>query len=138
MKTQGRKKIAALTLFVLAFVLGACVPMQAGAPAFPTGTLQMEGNQYRALQFNQDGTFGALDAGTVVAKGTYSAKGDVYTEESNDQGCPTPRHYRFTFDGSKLVFHPLEDPKTDTCPGRKADFSETVTWMLVKQAQLAD
>jgi hypothetical protein len=124
------KKIAELATFVLAFVLGACNSTSASAPAFPTGKFQLQGTPNRALQFNKDGTFAALLDTTQLAKGTYTAQGDVYTKTSNDQSCPSPRHYKYTFDGAKLVFHPVEDPATDPCDGRRGDFNEKVTWVL--------
>ena len=72
------------------------------------------------LQFNTDGTFTALDGTTQLAEATYSFKGDVFTEESNNQGCPTLKHYRFTFDGVNLKFSPMEDPTTDPCDEQRA------------------
>jgi hypothetical protein len=126
------KKIVVVALFVATFVLTACVPLATGAPAFPTGKYLMQSNFGRGFQFNKDGTWAAQAGDTQLAQGTYSVKGDVYTEESNNQNCPVPRHYKYTFDGSKLVFHPVEDPATDTCDGRKGDFSEEVTWLIVK------
>jgi hypothetical protein len=126
------KKIVLLATFALAFVLGACGPMPARPSNFPTGRLQQEGNEIRALQFNKDGTFRALAGDLRLAAGTYSVKGDVYTEESNDQSCPTSKHYKYTFAGGRLVFRPVEDPATDPCDGRKGDFNEKVTWVLAK------
>ena len=123
-------------MFVLALVLGACAPMPASAPAFPTGKFLLEGSQDRALQFNKDGTFAALllPGDIHLAGGTYSAKGDVFTEESNDQACISLRHYKYTFDGARLVFSPVEvyDPAKDSCAGRAADFNPDVTWVMAK------
>ena len=123
-------------MFVLALVLGACAPMPARAPAFPTGKFLLEGSQDRALQFNKDGTFAALllPGDVHLAEGTYSVKGDVFTETANNQGCITNRNYKYTFDGAKLVFTPVEayDPATDSCAGRAADFNPDVTWVMAK------
>lgn len=127
-----KKTIVLGMLFVLTVVLGACYPVQASGPAFPAGKLMRPDSQTRALQFNKDGTFSALDGTMHLAEGTYSVQGDVYTETSNNQGCPSPRHYKYTFNGSKLVFRPVEDPNTDPCDGRKGDFNETVTWTVAK------
>jgi hypothetical protein len=124
------KKIVVVALFVATFVLTACVPMAAKAPAFPTGKYLMQGNSARGFQWNKDGTWAAQAGDTQLALGTYSVKGDVYTEESNDQNCPSPRHYKYTFDGKKLVFYPVEDPATDPCDGRRGDFNEKVTWLI--------
>ena len=148
------KKIFVLTILVLVFVLAACgpivvpnaapasaLPKQGEAPTkpaaavasvFPTGTFLRQDSKSRGLQFNQDGTFAALDGTTHLAEGTYSVKGDVYTEESNNQSCPTHLHYKYTFDGVNLKFRPVEDPAKDPCEGRKGDFNETQTWVLTQ------
>lgn len=59
-------------------------------------------------------------------------KGDVYTEKSNNQACPSPMHYKYTFDGANLKFRSVEDPTKDPCEGRKGDFNETQTWVLTQ------
>ena len=105
-------------------------PAAAAASTFPVGVFLRADVEGSGLQFNKDGTFAALAGTTHLADGTYSVKGDVFTEESNDQGCPTPMHYKYTFDGVKLKFQPLEDPAKDPCGGRKDGFNETVTWVL--------
>jgi hypothetical protein len=102
------------------------------AAAFPTGTFGRTDDPSRGLQFNADGTFAALAGPTHLADGTYSVKGDVFTEESNNQGCPSPMHYKFTIDGANLKFSPVEDPAMDPCDGRKGDFNDAVTWVLKK------
>jgi hypothetical protein len=86
--------IVLLSMFVLTLVLGACAPMPASAPAFPTGKFLLEGAGDRALQFNEDGTFAALllPGDVHLAEATYSVKGDVFTETSNNQGCITNRN----------------------------------------------
>jgi hypothetical protein len=127
-----KKMVVLGMLLALIVVLGACYPVPASAPAFPVGKLMRPDSQTRALEFNKDGTFSALDGTTHLAEGTFSVQGDVYTETSNNQNCPSPRHYKYTFNGSKLVFRPIEDPATDTCPGRRLDFNETVTWTVAK------
>jgi hypothetical protein len=127
-----RNTTAVLAMFVLALLLAACYPTTASVSTFPTGKFKLQNSENRALQFNKDGTFAALDGDTQLAKGTYSANAGVYTVTSNDQDCIVPRHYNFTFDGTKLVFHPVEDPAADTCGGRRLDFNETVTWLMAK------
>lgn len=133
------KNIFVLATLVLVFVLAACspavpntAPADAPTTAFPTGKFLRGGSKDRGLQFNKDGTFFALAGNTHLAEGTYSLKGDVYTEESNNQDCPTPMHYKYTFDGVKLKFQPVEDPTKDPCAGRKGDFNETMTWVLTQ------
>lgn len=102
------------------------------AAAFPTGTLHRADDKSKGLQFNADGTFVVLDGTMQQAKGTYGVKGDVYTEESNNAGCVSPMHYRYTFDGANLKFYPVEDPAKDGCTSRAADFNEAVTWVLAE------
>ena len=63
-----------------------------------TGTDESE-----EISFTKDGTFAAFYYGAEVAKGTYSVKGDLYIEESNDQNCAkTPMSFRYTFDGTNF------------------------------------
>ncbi len=151
------KKFLVLIALVLSFALAACAPPAAptAAPAtapataaptatpataapttasFSTGVFSRSDDESRRLQFNQDGTFAALSGTTELASGTYSVKGDVFTEESNDQSCPTSKHYKYTFDGVNLKFQPVEDPAKDPCPGRRDDFNATRTWVLTPKA----
>jgi hypothetical protein len=116
------------------FALGMAWPFQVGgsAAAFPAGKFIQAGSQSRALQFNADGTFAALDGETRLAGGTYSVKDGVYTETSNDAGCSSPKSFRFAFDGAGLRFYPVNDPATDECQGRRDDFSPAQTWTLAK------
>jgi hypothetical protein len=102
----------------------------AATAAFPTGTFKPEGSAGKELTFNEDGTFVVQYESGHAVKGTYSVNGDVYTEESNDAGCPVPMHYEYAFDGVNLTFMPVEDPAEDPCGGRVSDFSETTRWVL--------
>jgi hypothetical protein len=138
------KKIFVLATLMLAFVLAACgpsapnaapadaptKPAEATTAAFPTGKFLREDSKSKGLQFNKDGTFLVLEGTSPFVEGTYSVKGGVYTEESNNQGCLTGLHYKYTFDGVNLKFQPVEDPIKDPCAGRRGDFNETVTWVL--------
>lgn len=145
-RSSPMKKIFVLATLVLAFVLAACGPItpnaapadaatkpaEATTAAFPTGKFLREDSKSNGLQFNEDGTFVVLESTSHLVEGTYSVKGDVYTEESNNAGCPTPMQYKYTFDGINLKFQPVEDPTKDPCAGRKGDFNETVTWVLTQ------
>ncbi len=97
-------------------------------------TIQVVNDGPESHEFNilklEDGTFAALAGTAQMTVGTYSVKGDIFTEESNNQGCPSPMHYKYTFDGVNLKFQPVEDPAKDPCDGRKGDFNETATWVL--------
>jgi hypothetical protein len=106
------------------------------AQAFAPGKYLRQGSPDRALQFNKDGTFVPLllPDNIHLAEATYSVKGNVFTETSNDQGCISNRHYNYAFDGAKLVFTPVEvyDPATDSCDGRASDLNPSVTWVMIK------
>jgi hypothetical protein len=132
------RTIVMLAVLVLALALSGCAAMTAAAPAappaFPIGKLTLQSDKTRTLQFNKDGTFAALASDMRLVGGTYTVQGDTYTEISDDQGCPSPRHYKFTITGTSLVFHPVEDPKTDPCDGRTSDFGETATWVISSPA----
>jgi hypothetical protein len=91
------------------------------------GTDESEG-----VYFNEDGTFTAFYYGADVAKGTYSVKGDLYVEESNDQNCgKSPMSFRYTFDGTNLKFELTDESKNDTCENRRQSF-DGVTYVLSK------
>ncbi len=149
------KTIFAVAALVLVFLLAACatpvlmtapvaaIPQATAVPAtamaqptaavvstFPTGMFQLKDTPSRGLQFNKDGTYFVLADGNHVVEGTYSAKGDVYTEESNNAKYPVPMQFKYTFDGANLKFQPVADPAKDTCDGRKGDFNDSKTWVL--------
>ena len=90
------EKIFVLATLVLVLVLAACgssvsngastsaTPKPADTPAkpaavvasvFPTGKFLLKDSKSRGLQFNEDGTFAALDGTTHLAEGTYSVSG---------------------------------------------------------------
>lgn len=105
--------------------------VNAVAAAFPTGRFQLKDTPERGLQFNKDGTFNVWADGSDIVDGTYGATDKVYTETSNTVGCPSHIHYSYTFDGANLKFTPLDEPAVDACTGRKGDFNNSVTWVLM-------
>jgi len=150
------KKIFTLAALVLMFILAACAtpvlkqvpvaaaPQPTALPAtaippptavldvlFPTGLFELKDTPARGLQFNKDNTFYVLADGKHVVEGTYSTKGNVYTETSNTVDCPSQMEYTFTFDGVDLIFKPVADPAKDPCDGRKTDFNDSKTWVLM-------
>jgi hypothetical protein len=128
-KTGGKMKklheiqIARLCLAVcllLSILLAACAAV--GTTAFPTGKFVRPNNKNYGLIFNKDGTFSVFDSGATIVNGKYSIKGDIYTDESNDQNCP-PMSFKYTFDGKKLNFSYVGKPTDDPCYGRRGDFN---------------
>ncbi len=121
----------ALVLLIATLILVGC-----GGSAeanFPTGKFIKEGTSDNGLIFRNDGSFSAfiLDGVTLV-NGTYTVKGDTFTETGNDGGCKSPVDFKYTFDGSKLTFNYAGNPEDDKdCSGRYADFNN-VTYTLSK------
>jgi hypothetical protein len=128
------KKIILLVIgMYLSLVVAACSAASSAESNFPTGKFVLPGtDESEGIYFNKDGTFTAFYYGADVAKGTYSVKGDLYIEESNDQNCgKTPMSFRYTFDGTNLKFELTEESKNDTCENRRQSF-DGVTYVLVK------
>ena len=128
------KKIILMVIgMVLSLVLTACSFASSDESNFPTGKFVLPGtDESEGIYFNNDGTFTAFYYGADVAKGTYSVKGNLYIEESNDQNCgKSPMSFGYTFDGTNLKFELTEESKNDTCENRQQSF-DGVTYMLVK------
>ena len=117
-------------LVLASLILSACG--SAGKSNFPTGKFTPPGKELEGLYFGEDGTWYAFSYGMHLAEGTYSVKGDVYTEETNNAGCTAPMKFHYTFDGTNLTFKYVDDPAKDAdCTGRNAGFNN-VTYMLAK------
>ena len=119
-------------LVLLSLLLAACGTTSSGDANFPTGKFIKSGTTNYGLIFNEDGTFSLFDGSSTLVRGTYSANGDTYTEESNDAGCTdVPKSFKYTFDGKNLTFNYIDNPEEDTCGGggRRADF-DNVTYTL--------
>ena len=127
---KNRFLIVGLVLFSL--ILSACGSSSSPAANFPAGKFTKPGNEYSGMYFDKDGTWYAFDYGLHLAEGTYSVKGDVYTEETNNGGCSAPMKFHYIFDGTNLTFSYVDDPAKDAdCTGRYEGFNN-VTYVLSK------
>jgi hypothetical protein len=137
------KKIFVIGLLLLSVTLAACSPTApttaptnavtatihpTEAPTelavnFPTGKFVKSNSPYHGIIFNKDGTFSVFDGSSTIANGTYRVEGDTYIETSNDENCPTPMSFKYTFDGTNLTFNYVSDPADDPCGGRRFDFN---------------
>lgn len=124
-------------LFLLTFVLLlALLTLSACGDAsqksnFPTGKFVTPDSTLSGLYFRDDGTWYAFYYGEHLAEGTYSVKGDKYTEKTNTGGCSAPISFQYTFDGTYLKFQYIGDPAKDDCEGRRNAFNNT-TYVLSK------
>lgn len=129
------KKIILLVVgMLISLVLAACGSASSSESNFPTGKFVLPGtDESEGIYFNEDGTFTAFYYGADVAKGTYSVKGDLFIDTTNnDQKCgKTPMSFRYTFDGTNLKFELTDESKNDTCENRRQSF-DGVTYVLVK------
>lgn len=128
------KKMYALPVLCLtlaSMVLAACGAASSGA-SFPTGRFIKSGSTDYGLLFNADGTFSVFQGDVTYIRGTYTVKGDVFTETSNDGGCSTNVDFNYTFDGMNLTFKYAGNAEDDAdCSGRYDDFNN-VTYTLSK------
>ena len=119
-------------LLLASMILTACGSSSSSASNFPTGKFTPPGKEMEGLYFDKDGTWYAFSYGMHPAEGTYSVKGDVYTEETNNADCKAPMKFHYTFDGTNLTFKYVDDPAMDAdCAGRYAGFNN-VTYVLSK------
>jgi hypothetical protein len=127
------KKIFVFCLLLLSVTLAACGTAASAEPAinFPTGKFVKSNDQDRGVVFNTDGTFSVFDGSMAIANGTYRVEGDTYIETSNDENCPVPMSFKYTFDGANLTFNYVSNPADDPCDGRRGDFND-VTYIISK------
>jgi hypothetical protein len=118
--------MVALTLFALA--LTACGG--SSSSGFPTGKFVDANNSEGGFIFNEDGTWESYNGIYTLAKGTYSATNDTYTEETSNSECPA-MSFKYTFDGENLTFQLTEEAQADPCSGRKDAFDNR-TYILTK------
>jgi uncharacterized cupredoxin-like copper-binding protein len=102
-------------------------PSAGPAAKFPTGRFVSVNDGALSHQFNDDGTFAFLIGEAPVVEGTYRTEGDLYVELSNndsDPACQDHPTYKWSFDGDRLSFSPVDD---DTCRPRREAFADTYT-----------
>ncbi len=124
-----------LSLLVLGLLLALLTLSACGESSqetnFPVGKFVTPGSTFSGLYFGDDGTWYAFDYGEHLAEGTYTIKGDTYTEKTNNAGCSAPISFHYTFDGTYLKFQYIGDPAKDDCEGRRNAFNNT-TYVLSK------
>ena len=127
------KNIFVIGLLLLSVTLAACGTTASTEPAinFPTGKFVKSNDQNHGVVFNNDGTFSVFDGSMTIANGTYGVEGDTYIETSNNQNCPVPMSFKYTFDGTNLIFNYVGNSADDPCGGRRADFNN-VTYIISK------
>ena len=122
------KKLFVIGLLLLSLMLAACG--SSSKSEFPTGKFVKSNNENHGFIFNEDKTFSVFDGSITIVNGTYSVDGDIFTDESNSQGCP-PLSFKYTFDGTNLTFNYVSNPADDPCGGRRSDFNNQ-TYILSK------
>ena len=122
------KKLFVVGLLLLSLMLAACG--SSSKSEFPTGKFVKSNNENHGFIFNEDKTFSVFDGSITIVNGTYSVDGDIFTDESNSQGCP-PLSFKYTFDGTNLTFNYVSNPADDPCGGRRSDFNNQ-TYILSK------
>ena len=129
---MNNNKALALVIGLMLIALAACAPASSAESNFPTGKFTLPGNESEGIYFNEDGTFTAFYYGADVAKGTYSVKGDLYIEETNNQNCrESPMSFKYTFDGTNLKFELTDESNNDICENRRLSF-DGITYVLTK------
>ena len=126
-----KKNVLLFVVLVLAsLILSACG--SSSKSGFPNGKfLNPNGKIGEGMEFNADGTWSAFNKTFTLAQGTYSVDGDVYTEKTNNAGCPDPMQYKYSFDGTNLKFELTDQSRNDSCAERKNGF-DGVTYVLSK------
>ena len=130
---KNKRLILVVNLLVLlSMILTACAATASNTSNFPTGKFMLVGNDFVGIQFNDDGTWYGLNYGQHDPTGTYSVRGDLFIEESNNYDCgESPMSFRYTFDGANLKFELTEESMGDICEGRKAAYDGT-TYVLTR------
>lgn len=122
--------VLVIGLLLASLVLSACG--SSDKSGFPTGKFIDPNSDIGAgMEFNADGTYRAFNSGYTLARGTYSIKGDLYIEETNNGNCPAPMEYKYSFDGTNLKFELTDQSRNDSCEARKMGF-DGVTFVLSK------
>jgi predicted small lipoprotein YifL len=124
------KKLLVSTVIALLLSLMLVACGSSGNSEFPIGKFVKANNENHGFIFNEDETFSIFDGSITIVNGTYSVGGDIFTDESNSQGCP-PLSFKYTFDGTNLTFNYVGNPADDPCDGRRTDLNNQ-TYILSK------
>ncbi len=130
---KNYKNVALLLgILVLAVLFTSACNATADEGNFPTGKFRLSDDKFTGFNFNEDGSWNAVSLGEVIAEGKYKVDGDLYIEQTNDQGCTAPMSYQYSFDGTNLKFQLTEESAADTtCTSRKQGF-DNMTYVLAK------
>jgi hypothetical protein len=134
MKEKKMKKLFRMVigLGLLSLLLAACGGVPTPQSTFPTGKFVLPDNEFEGVYFDENGTWYAFFGGEHVAEGTYSTKGDLYIEESNDSNCgKSPMSFKYSFDGTNLKFDLTDESRNDTCENRRLSF-DGITYVLTE------
>ena len=95
---------------------------------FPTGVLVHETRSNLTIQFNDDGRYVVRVNDLVDATGTYTIRGNQYTEDTDYPPCKNARTatYTWAFDGRNLTFQLVGE---DDCTVRRRSL-DGVTWVV--------
>ena len=127
-----KKLVQLIGILVFVAILTTACSGAADQGNFPTGKFVLPDDEFAGFNFNSDGTWNAISFGEVVAEGKYKVDGDLYIEQTNDQGCTAPMSFKYSFDGTNLKFQLTEESAADTsCDSRKAGF-DNMTYVLAK------
>lgn len=127
----------ALALLLVACALPAPIaaPAPAAAPAFPSGTFDLQTYQGTmagvsvpktlAYTFHDDGTYKITGNGFAMGSGKATVTGNQISLKGSflDGTCPEEGKYNWSFDGTQLTFTAVDDP----CADRKAGFAAALT-----------
>jgi hypothetical protein len=120
--------LVVIGLVFASLLLTACGSASSLDSNFPTGKFVLADSDYEGIYFNKDGTWSAFSFGQSIAEGTYHVKGDLYTEESSPDGCPTDATYKYSFDGTNLKFELVGE---DGCQNRRESLNG-ITYVLTE------
>lgn len=127
-----KMNLLVIGFMLLSMILSGCASASSAESNFPTGRFMLPGNDFQGIQFNEDGTWYAINYGAHDPSGTYSVKGDLFIEESNNYNCgESPMSFRYTFDGTNLRFELTDESKNDSCEPRRIAF-DGATYVLTK------
>lgn len=120
-------------LMLLSLILAACGSASFEKSSFPTGKFVWAGSDSVGIYLNEDNTYSGFYYGEEVDKGTYTVKGNLYTQTSDAPNlpaeCAAPATYEWSFDGANLKFKLHGE---DKCDIRRESF-DGQTFVLTKE-----